>query len=518
VVGLSNSLFGPASRAIAIADGDADMPKRLGTLTGVDLAGFVTGPMIGALLVGPFGLRVPFLVAGSFALAAALMLAPRHLAAPPLDDIKRLAFDLLRLPRIRASVLMCVPIPADRLHGATSIVASPTSAAPTGSSAQLSPTAFLRLLATTGGRLASEPGRCGSRVQHAVGGTLTWPMGSSTCRRSSSASAVEGSLQASRSGQPGNGGPGLSGRLPRRRARGRPTCSSPPSPPISPGSTTLRPEWMFTTPAPECVRRACRCASAQPPTGPKPRPVRHHRLNHDGRRSAGRRLDGYPGAMDSPPRRSVKAAHPRATRRAPLQARSAETRRRLLDAGFDAFAAKGHDGVNLVEDVLVPAGISIGSFYHQFSDKTELLREILGEAADRRRAFIAQLGRLDPETTLDDAVRAIVERLYDSLATETTAWQLQRSSRISGTPGVREMGSANRENWTDQLAELLTNWYDASPECADWRRTHDGVRPRLIFDYPMPPPKTRRTAGGTRRFLRCRRDHRRLGPRIGRPH
>ena len=61
------------------------------------------------------------------------------------------------------------------------------------------------------------------------------------------------------------------------------------------------------------------------------------------------------------------------SRRSPRQARSAETRRKLLDAGFEAFAAKGHDGVNLVEDVLEPAGISIGSFYHQFADKTELL-------------------------------------------------------------------------------------------------------------------------------------------------
>ena len=171
VVGLSNSLFGPASRAIAIADGDADMPKRLGTLTGVDLAGFVTGPMIGALLVGPFGLRVPFLVAGSVALAAALMLAPRQLAAPPLDDIKRLAFDLLRLPRIRASVLMCVALflpigfydaTLDRyltdLGGSDGIIG-------------LSFLAYgipFALLATTGGRLASERGP----LRVAVFGTL----------------------------------------------------------------------------------------------------------------------------------------------------------------------------------------------------------------------------------------------------------------------------------------------------------------------------------------------------------
>jgi AcrR family transcriptional regulator len=152
------------------------------------------------------------------------------------------------------------------------------------------------------------------------------------------------------------------------------------------------------------------------------------------------------------------------SRRSPRQARSAETRRKLLDAGFEAFAAKGHDGVNLVEDILEPAGISIGSFYHQFADKTELLREILAEAASRRRAFIVGLADLDSTTDLETAVRSVIERLYDSLESDTPAWQLQRVTRVTGVDGVREMGSSMRENWTDELAELLGNWSDRAVE------------------------------------------------------
>ncbi len=110
VVGFSNSLFLPASRAITISISDHDVAKRLGTISGVELAGFVTGPVIGGLLVGPFGLKVPFLVAGCFALAAALMLAPRELPQPPIDEHHQLAFDLLRLPRIRAGVLMSIAL------------------------------------------------------------------------------------------------------------------------------------------------------------------------------------------------------------------------------------------------------------------------------------------------------------------------------------------------------------------------------------------------------------------------
>ncbi len=171
VVGLSNSLFGPASRAIAIGDCDADMPKRLGTLTGVDLAGFVTGPMIGGLLVGPYGLRVPFLVAGSFAFAAALMLMPRHLAAPPIDDVKRLAFDLLGLPRIRAGILMCVALflPIGFYDATLDRYLTDL-----GGSDRLIGFSFLAygvpfaLLATLGGRLAAERGA----LRMATWGTL----------------------------------------------------------------------------------------------------------------------------------------------------------------------------------------------------------------------------------------------------------------------------------------------------------------------------------------------------------
>lgn len=110
VVGLSNSLFMPASRAIAVSISPDNVAQRLGTMSGVELAGFVTGPVIGGLLVGPFGVKVPFLVAGAFALAAALMLAPRALPQPPIGDHQQLAFDLLRLPRIRSGVLMSMAL------------------------------------------------------------------------------------------------------------------------------------------------------------------------------------------------------------------------------------------------------------------------------------------------------------------------------------------------------------------------------------------------------------------------
>lgn len=189
--------------------------------------------------------------------------------------------------------------------------------------------------------------------------------------------------------------------------------------------------------------------------------------------------------------RAVTAAPSGASRRPPRQARSAETRRRLLDAGFVAFAAKGHDGVNLVEDVLEPAGISIGSFYHQFADKTELLREILAEAAARRREFIVQLGELDPSAGFEAVVHQIVRRLYESLDRDAAAWQLQRVTRVTGVDGVRAMGT-QRDQWDEQVARLLARWFDASP--ARRRRAADlvvAMARGIISDHLDAPPAPR---------------------------
>lgn len=106
VTGISNSLFLPSVRAIVASIDREHMAQRLGVLGAVELAGFVVGPTVGGLLVGPFGLKVPFLVMGSFAVLGLVLLAPRALPEPPTDPHKRLAFDLLRLPRVRTGVLM----------------------------------------------------------------------------------------------------------------------------------------------------------------------------------------------------------------------------------------------------------------------------------------------------------------------------------------------------------------------------------------------------------------------------
>src|SRR5215470_9839716 len=73
----------------------------------------------------------------------------------------------------------------------------------------------------------------------------------------------------------------------------------------------------------------------------------------------------------------------------PSRAASRErTRARLLRVGRRAFGRKGLAGTNLRDDILIPARVSVGSFYHQFEDKTELFLAILEEHSETFRALV----------------------------------------------------------------------------------------------------------------------------------
>jgi MFS family permease len=106
ITGASLGTSGPTIRAIA-ANIDANRSaERLGRLRGIELAGFTGGPLIGALLIEPFGLTGAFLIFGAVAFAAFVLVLPRQLPnLPPNLDAKMLSFGLLRIRPLRAAVL-----------------------------------------------------------------------------------------------------------------------------------------------------------------------------------------------------------------------------------------------------------------------------------------------------------------------------------------------------------------------------------------------------------------------------
>jgi MFS family permease len=106
ITGASLGTSGPTIRAIAANIDKNRSAERLGRLRGIELAGFTGGPLIGALLIEPFGLKGAFLIFGAVAIVAFLIIVPRQLPnLPPSLELKKLSFGLLRIRPLRAAVL-----------------------------------------------------------------------------------------------------------------------------------------------------------------------------------------------------------------------------------------------------------------------------------------------------------------------------------------------------------------------------------------------------------------------------
>jgi len=106
ITGASLGTSGPAVRAIVANIDRTRSAERLGRLRGVELAGFTGGPMIGALLIGPFGLRGAFLVFGGVALVSFLFVLSQRIPALPVSgESRRPSLELLRLRPVRAAAL-----------------------------------------------------------------------------------------------------------------------------------------------------------------------------------------------------------------------------------------------------------------------------------------------------------------------------------------------------------------------------------------------------------------------------
>jgi len=132
---------------------------------------------------------------------------------------------------------------------------------------------------------------------------------------------------------------------------------------------------------------------------------------------------------------------------------AADTRRRLLAAGRRAFAVKGLAGANLKKDILAPAGVSVGSFYHQFRDKTELLLAIMEEYAESFRDRLAEVHRPREGRTALDIASSSYAMILDSVDENRDLIHIQLRERSSDDDRVRRSLRRSRERWTTSVAD-----------------------------------------------------------------
>lgn len=132
-----------------------------------------------------------------------------------------------------------------------------------------------------------------------------------------------------------------------------------------------------------------------------------------------------------------------------------DTRRRLIAQARVAFAAKGHDAVSVQRDVLEPSGVSNGSFYHQFSDKTDLLVAVLQEAADAARFVLHESITTTPVADPDQRARRAFETWFAMVDGAEDLFRIQLRERDNPDPRVRTLLQTIRQRWIATIATTL---------------------------------------------------------------
>lgn len=183
----------------------------------------------------------------------------------------------------------------------------------------------------------------------------------------------------------------------------------------------------------------------------------------------------------------------------PVSGRARDTRERLLTAGRRAFARKPFASVHLKRDILEPAGVSVGSFYHQFKDKGELLQAIVEVDSAALRARMSEAHEPTGRTP-EQIAQAGYGLLFDLIDEEPDRMAIRL--RVDDFEGeLRRFMQQDAERWTA-------------------RRTSDYERIAEAYDLPLDPAATAEvvgllTDGAVRRYMaQAQEDRPTIRPRL----
>jgi MFS family permease len=106
VSGLAIGAASPAIKRIVVVGSGDDLGRNLGRLFSADVFGFAMGPVVSAVLVGPFGLAAPFIVISALTLIVVALTLGLKVDEATETEPRRFALDLLRLRPFAGAVLI----------------------------------------------------------------------------------------------------------------------------------------------------------------------------------------------------------------------------------------------------------------------------------------------------------------------------------------------------------------------------------------------------------------------------
>lgn len=145
----------------------------------------------------------------------------------------------------------------------------------------------------------------------------------------------------------------------------------------------------------------------------------------------------------------------------PVQQRSSETFRRLIDAARDSLDTGSFESLTLTE-LTGRAGVTVGAFYHRFPSKTALLEYLQAEMYDDIRKSAAELFA-GPPPAADHNVR---DQLRTFVAGMAAIYQQHRGV-------LRELVQRSRSNEARQK-DRVDMTREVVNSAVDWLLAHGG--------------------------------------------
>ncbi len=134
-----------------------------------------------------------------------------------------------------------------------------------------------------------------------------------------------------------------------------------------------------------------------------------------------------------------------------------ETRRRLIEAGKNLFASRGFARTRAT-DISREAGVAVGTLYVHFTDKEELLREILFQGFEEIHAVVRRIADTK-YATVRESERAHAEALVGYAAEHPALFQVLFSTEVTTTAAGAELLESLTAHQEQRLREGMAEGY-----------------------------------------------------------
>ncbi|MBZ0253394.1 MAG: TetR family transcriptional regulator [Candidatus Methylomirabilis sp.] len=119
------------------------------------------------------------------------------------------------------------------------------------------------------------------------------------------------------------------------------------------------------------------------------------------------------------------------------------------------FALRGFAGANL-SDIQERSGVSVGSFYHQFKDKADLLLAVLAEFSVAMQRMLREIRALGREVKLSEIARRSLRAVFDFADESPDLFRIFLRERAGTDPDI---GRFLRQEY-DRFVRELTAAFD----------------------------------------------------------